>query len=98
SQAGTAGCDSARRRDRNVLKAPGRLRTIRSDSGKLLLGEALFLHVRPDALRHLRGPDGLGAHDVLQRVAAALEVDRVAAERYPFCLRHSVSSLRRVGL
>src|SRR5581483_7083667 len=47
----------------------------------LLLGQPLPLHVRPDLLGHLRRPDGLAAHDRLERVVAALEVDRVAAER-----------------
>src|SRR5207244_10554053 len=63
---------------------------------RLLLADALPFHVRPDLLRHLRRADGLVTHDRLQRVAATLEVDRIAAERH-LLLRHSVSSLRRLG-
>src|SRR5206468_8175137 len=63
---------------------------------RLLLAEPLPLHVRPDLLRHLRRADGLVTHDRLQRVAATLEVDRIATERR-LLFRHSVSSLRRLG-
>src|SRR5262249_7721207 len=58
----------------------------------LLLRQLLLLHVGPDPLRHLGRADGLGAHDVFERVAAALEVDRVATERH-LLLRHSGSSV-----
>src|SRR5262245_44620456 len=74
-----------------ALEAPG-TRGPSDRPGRLFLGELLTLHVRPDPLGHLRGADGLVAHDVLEGVAAALEVDRVATERRLLRLRHPVSS------
>src|SRR4029453_15751072 len=69
------------------------LEWIRSGARRLLLRELLPLHVGPDLLGHLRGPDRRGAHHGLEAVAAALEVDRKTTEPlFPF--RHAPSSLR----
>src|SRR2546430_946511 len=80
----------ASQEDRNVLEAPGGLRTLRiSLVAGLLLGESLPLHVAPDLLRHLGEADGRRAHHGLHGVLATLEVDRVAAKRQ-LLLRHAV--------
>src|SRR5678815_4270503 len=77
-----------------ILEAPGRAwNGSGSGARRLLLRELLPLHVGPDLLGHLRGPDRRGAHHGLEAVAAALEVDRITTERLlPF--RHAPSSLR----
>src|ERR1700741_5165325 len=62
-------------------------------SRALPLAELLALHVGPDLLGHLRGPDRSAAEHGLERVLAALETDVIAAERL-LALRHVPSSLR----
>src|SRR5215470_19853410 len=47
----------------------------------VLGGQALALHVAPELLRHLGGPDRRGAEQRLQAVRATPEADRVAAKR-----------------
>src|SRR5207249_619425 len=46
----------------------------------LLAREPVLLDERPELLRHLSGPDRLVAHDRLQRLCPAAELDRVTAE------------------
>src|SRR3990167_4518704 len=57
----------------------------------LLAGELPALHVAPDLLRHVGRPDRRAPEDGLHRVLAALEADRVPAER--LLLRHRLSLL-----
>src|SRR5439155_4688964 len=54
---------------------------------RLPLPEPLALHVGPELLGHHGRSDGAAAEDLLHRVLAALEADRVPAERLP-PLRH----------
>src|SRR5688572_674509 len=60
-------------------------------SGSALAGELLPLHVGPDLLGHVGRSDRGAAEHRLHGVLAALEVDRVPAERL-LALRHVCSS------
>src|SRR5437879_13229866 len=67
--------------------APRRPAPRRWTSVRLPLPDPLALHVGPELLGHHGGPDGGAAEDLLHRVLAALEADRVPAECLP-PLRH----------
>ena len=75
--------DGRCRSRRNVLKAPGRLRTIRPAPKRAYFFARRFFFTYAQIFFVIsEGPMGLSPMTVLERVAAALEVDRVAAERH----------------
>src|SRR5467141_1916278 len=53
---------------------------LRREDLSLFAGEPVLLDERPELLGHLSGSDGLVAHDRLQRLCPAAELDRVTAE------------------
>src|SRR5205085_1880888 len=72
----------SRESDRLKNRRPARRGPPRTlvDAPSALAGELLALHVDPQLLGHLGGPDGRAAEDRLQRIRGALEVDREPTE------------------
>src|SRR5215831_9112569 len=74
---------TARRADvrRGGRRGEGRAaRAARRGVSSVLGGQALALHVAPELLCHLGGPDRRGAEERFQAVRATPEADRVAPE------------------